>query len=251
LLALFDTNLGSATMTLYNNELGEVAKSIPVANGAQLTYNGVLGGAYFVRISGTSSNVSIQAIDTVSVNNVTQNEGTNGATNFVFTVSLSTPQSQAVSVNYATNPGTAAAGSDYTATSGVVNFAPGETTKLVTVVVNGDSANELDETFSLVLSGASGVVIGTPAGVGTIKNDDSVGFNGSMLFSSGGGGGGGAAVAPAAAVTSTEPAASTSQDDSNANTQLETENTLWVDDSNATDRAMEEDEDWVDGLLVA
>ena len=100
-----------------------------------MTYSGTAGQAYFVRISGTNPSVSLQAVDTVSVNNVTQNEGTSGTTNFVFTVSLSTAQSQQVTVNYGTNPGTAAAGSDYASASGILTFAPGETSKLVTVAV--------------------------------------------------------------------------------------------------------------------
>ena len=101
-----------------------------------------------------------------------------------------------------------------------------------------------------MLSSATNIAIGVPAGVGTIKNDDSVGFNGSMLFSSGGGGGGGGAIAPAVTTTSNNESAA-AQPTSSSASQLETEQPLWVDDSQATDQALEEDEDWVGALLLA
>ena len=41
---------------------------------------------------------------------------------------------------------------DYTATSGTLSFAPGETSKIVTVLVAGDTAVELDETLAVTLS---------------------------------------------------------------------------------------------------
>ena len=57
-----------------------------------------------------------------------------------------------VSVDYATSDGTAHAGSDYRATSGTLTFAPGETTKTISVPVLEDSHNEGDELMTLTLS---------------------------------------------------------------------------------------------------
>ena len=63
--------------------------------------------------------------------------------------------------------------SDYVAKTGTLTFAPGETTKTVTIVVNGDSKKELDETFYLDLFGNSGNSLFTKKrGLGTILNDD-------------------------------------------------------------------------------
>ena len=56
------------------------------------------------------------------------------------------------SVNYATSNGTATAGSDYTAASGTLNFAAGETTKTFDVDVTNDGASEVNETVNLALS---------------------------------------------------------------------------------------------------
>lgn len=60
-----------------------------------------------------------------------------------------------VTVNYATTSISAAAGSDYTATSGTLTFAPGETSKIITVPIAKDSNNESDEYFFIDLSGVS------------------------------------------------------------------------------------------------
>src|SRR6185503_11373725 len=58
----------------------------------------------------------------------------------------------AVSVDYATSNGTATAGSDYTAASGTLNFANGETSKTFSVPVTDDVLDEPDETVNLTLS---------------------------------------------------------------------------------------------------
>src|SRR5262249_42554006 len=61
-----------------------------------------------------------------------------------------------VSVNYATSDGTATAGSDYTASSGTLNFAVGETSKTFTVPIIDDTTVEGDETVNLMLSNPTG-----------------------------------------------------------------------------------------------
>ncbi|MFO0970466.1 MAG: Calx-beta domain-containing protein, partial [Gemmataceae bacterium] len=62
---------------------------------------------------------------------------------------------------------------DYVAKTGTLTFAPGETTKTITIVVNGDSKKEADETFYLDLFGLSSNALFTKnRGVGTILNDD-------------------------------------------------------------------------------
>lgn len=111
---------------------------------------------------------------TISINDVTQAEGNSGTTNFGFTVSLSNPTTQTVSVNYATADDTATAASgDYQAISStLLTFNPGETTKTITVLVNGDTVQEQIETFFVNLSGASGATIADAQGLGTIIDDD-------------------------------------------------------------------------------
>lgn len=100
-------------------------------------------------------------------------EGNAGTTGLAFTVRLAAAATSTVTVNYATANGTATAGSDYVAQSGVVSFAPGETTKTITVDVLGDTAVESNESFTVALSGAStNARIATGTATGTITNDD-------------------------------------------------------------------------------
>src|SRR5262249_40580046 len=111
-------------------------------------------------------------LPTLSINNVTVTEGNSGTTNAVFTVSLSAASSNAVTVAYATANGTATAGSDYVGASGVLTFAAGTTSKMVTVTVNGDTTVEPNETFAVNLSSPVNATIADAQGVGTITNDD-------------------------------------------------------------------------------
>src|SRR5690606_18410754 len=89
-----------------------------------------------------------------------------------FTVTLSAASGQTVSVNYASNNGTATAGSDYTAVSGILTFAPGQTTQTITVPITNDMLAEPSETFNVVLSTPSNATIAVSTGVGTILDND-------------------------------------------------------------------------------
>jgi glucose/arabinose dehydrogenase len=109
---------------------------------------------------------------TISINDVAVSEGASGTSVAGFTVSLSGASSQTVTVNYATANDTATAGSDYSANSGTVTFDPGQTSKPVSVSVNGDTTFEPNETFNVNLSGATNATISDSQGVGTINNDD-------------------------------------------------------------------------------
>jgi chitinase len=112
------------------------------------------------------------AAPTLSIGDATVTEGNSGTTTASFALSLSPASGQAVSVNWATNAGTAAAGPDYVTASGTRTFAPGETTKNVGIAVNGDTIDEDDETFTVTISGATNATIGDGSGLGTITDDD-------------------------------------------------------------------------------
>src|SRR5262249_50889102 len=89
-----------------------------------------------------------------------------------FTVTLSFASSNTVTAQYATADSTAIAGSDYTATSGTLTFAPGEISKTITVSVLGDRIAEPNETFNVYLSAPSLATISESQGVGTILDDE-------------------------------------------------------------------------------
>ena len=106
----------------------------------------------------------------LSVMGAEATEGGDGALDFVVRVDRE-PRS-AVTVDYATADGTATAGQDYTATSGTLTFAPGETAKTVQVPVADDTVSDDGETLTLRLSNTSGAGIWSEGGeaTGTIHN---------------------------------------------------------------------------------
>ncbi|PYS80837.1 MAG: hypothetical protein DMF70_10130, partial [Acidobacteria bacterium] len=108
-----------------------------------------------------------------SIDDVTHNEGNGGPGTTSYTFTITKTGSGAASVDYATVDGTATAPSDYTAIpTTTLNFLSADTTQQVTVFVNGDTAFEGDETFTVHLSNGVGATISDADGLGTITNDD-------------------------------------------------------------------------------
>jgi uncharacterized repeat protein (TIGR01451 family) len=112
----------------------------------------------------------------ITISDVSMAEGNSGTTNFVFTVTLSAPNPNTISVDYATADGTATlADNDYIQTSGTLVFGFLEQVRTITVPVVGDVKLEPNETFFVNLSNpTSGSIIVDNQGVGTIVNDDVV-----------------------------------------------------------------------------
>jgi urease beta subunit len=113
----------------------------------------------------------------IAATDASKAEGNSGSTAFTFTVTRSGDTSGTTAVDYAvTGSGSSAAdAADFAGAvlpSGSVTFAPGETSKVVTINVNGDTAVEADEGFTVTLSGASGGTISAATATGTIVNDD-------------------------------------------------------------------------------
>ncbi len=72
-----------------------------------------------------------------------------------------------------TNPAIAADFAGGVLPSGTVNFAAGQATRVITILVRGDGMMEADEAFRVTLSGASlGATITTALATGLIRNDD-------------------------------------------------------------------------------
>ena len=109
-------------------------------------------------------------------------EGNAGTKVMTFTLTRS-GGTAAFDVNFATGNGTATAGEDYVAASGIVRFAAGETQKTVSVTINGDTKFEGAETFNINLSNATnGATIADATAVGTIQNDDAQPVAGSVII---------------------------------------------------------------------
>jgi hypothetical protein len=120
-----------------------------------------------------------------SVHDLVVAEGSNGVVTANFTISVASPQSEAIQVDFATIDGTALAGQDYVATNGTLAFEPGESSKVVAVVLTADAPPEPDETFFLDLSQPVGGFIIRPRGtclitevrISEVSIDTSVSFN--------------------------------------------------------------------------
>ena len=113
----------------------------------------------------------------LSIETVSMNEGTDGATtNMEFTVSTVPPSDSQITYNWnaASQSGdTALAGSDYTAVSGNnVPIAANATSDTISVPIIGDIIPELDETFTLTLTNPTGATLLVTSVLGTITNDD-------------------------------------------------------------------------------
>lgn len=100
-------------------------------------------------------------------------EGDSGRLTADFPVTLSAASAQAVTVDFATADGSAAAiDGDYEQSSATFRFDPGQTSGFIRVPVMGDTTQEQDETFSVVLSNPSGATVARAQATATILNDD-------------------------------------------------------------------------------
>lgn len=130
---------------------------------------------------GTNSTATVTILDDddapiLTLSNARVVEGDSGTVNLIFAATLNTASGQTISVDFATADGTATvADNDYVAQAGTMTFAPGERSKQIVVVVNGDTQIETDETFKVNLSNALNVTLdaaATAGATGTIVNDD-------------------------------------------------------------------------------
>ena len=145
------------TITLLQPADCAVAGAICTADGRALsnTSSVTVGGPVRIRIAGAKAR-----------------EGKDASLDFA--VTLNRAASHEVSVDYATEDGTAAAGADYTAVSGTLVFAAGETAKTVSVPLLDDAIDEGNETMRLKLSNPQGAYLRNVhrQAKGVIRNDD-------------------------------------------------------------------------------
>ncbi|MBD2043328.1 Calx-beta domain-containing protein [Microcoleus sp. FACHB-672] len=128
-----------------------------------------------------TATTTLNVIPTLSISDVTLTEGNTDTVNATFTVNLSAASNQIVTANWTTANGTAIAGEDYTAASGNVTFARGETEKTLTVAVTDDFVVEASETFFVNLSNPSNTAIADIQGIATITDNDAAGITVSAI----------------------------------------------------------------------
>jgi hypothetical protein len=162
-----NTTSGTITVTPTADSTIEPDETVIVTLAAGATYTVGSPGA-------ATATIVNDDLPSLSINDVSQAEGNAGTTTFTFTVSLSQAAGPGgVTFDVATADGTATGGIDYSSQSPVaLMIAAGSSTASVTVLVNGDTLNEADETFFVNVTNISGAVAGDTQGQGTIVNDD-------------------------------------------------------------------------------
>jgi hypothetical protein len=109
----------------------------------------------------------------MSIGDTSTLEGNAGNTNAFLAVTLSAPSGSTITADFVTQDGTATtADNDYVPISGTLVFAPGETSKNVTVSVIGDLQCEPDETYFVSIGNVTSANVVDGIGQGTIVNDD-------------------------------------------------------------------------------
>ena len=120
-----------------------------------------------------------QVAESITIHDATATEGSP----VEFQVTLSNALTETVTVRYSTsveaddtasNNPTAVGGSDFHITSGTIAIPPGETSSVISIATNDDTADEADqETFTLTLSNPTEAALGAPSSAkGTITDND-------------------------------------------------------------------------------
>jgi hypothetical protein len=112
------------------------------------------------------------ATPSLSINNVSVTEGDAGTLNATFTVNLSAASSKTVAVSFYSVADDALKDVDYQTVSGRLSFAPGVTSQTLNVPLSGDTLDEFDEKFRIILAHPLNANIGDGQGLGTILDND-------------------------------------------------------------------------------
>ncbi|WP_353674753.1 ExeM/NucH family extracellular endonuclease [Synechocystis sp. LKSZ1] len=179
-------SVSGTTVTLYGTTGGSGA------TGGGSLYKFVDSTGYNATASGTATTIATAANNTafrgvafapvappnptinLSINDVSLSEGNADTTTYTFTVSLSAPAGPGgVTFDIATSDNTANSGSDYIARSLTSQTIPaGSSTYSFSVLVNGDTTIESNETFFVNVTNVIGANVVDGQGQGTIQNDD-------------------------------------------------------------------------------
>ncbi len=160
------------TLTILGDTVVEPDETFQVVLGAVSGANVVRGSATVTILNDDAAPPPPAALPVVSIGSIKVYEGRSGTTNVTLPVTLSKASTSTVTVTVRLTGGTATLGSDFAFTTVTLTFAPGVTSKTVTVQVYGDRTAEPDETVLLTLSSPSGATLGTATGTLTILDDD-------------------------------------------------------------------------------
>ena len=155
----------SQTVTVTAAQDADAVADDPVA----LTH--VVSGGDYRSVTVASVAVTILEDDTPTLL-IADAEASEGDGEMAFSVRLSVPSSQTVTVEYATADGTATAGTDYEETTGTLTFSAETTAQTIRVPIIDDDLDEATETFTIVLSNSSNATVEDGEATGVITDND-------------------------------------------------------------------------------
>ena len=158
-----DADIAAATAATYTPVAADVGRTLKVR--VTFTDDGDT-----VESLTSAATAAVAARSALSVADATASEEDDTALAFV--VTMTPAAARTVTVHYATSDGTATAGADYTATSGTLTFAVGDTSKTVSVPITDDTVDEGGETLTLTLSHATVAEISDATATGTISDEE-------------------------------------------------------------------------------
>jgi Calx-beta domain/Domain of unknown function (DUF4114) len=174
--AIFTAGSNSATVEVkpIDDDLYEGTEKVGLSIATGSTYT--IGSSSTAEISIEDNETLPILTITPSTQSVTEKNVGDTANSASFQVQLSGRSATAITVDYTTINSTATAGSDFTATSGKLTFAPGSiTSQTILVPITPDNTVEPDETFTLQLSNPTGATLNPVNGAtAIIKNDDNL-----------------------------------------------------------------------------
>ncbi|MCA2922753.1 MAG: endo-1,3-1,4-beta-glycanase ExsH, partial [Microcystis sp. M038S1] len=114
-------------------------------------------------VTGTINNDDFSQL---SINDITVVEGKDN--NAILTVTVDNPNSQQISVNYATEPIDATSNVDYTSQTGTLIIPANTSTATISIPILNDNLNEADEAFTITLSNPVNATINPEGGIGEV-----------------------------------------------------------------------------------
>ena len=161
----------SVTVTAVDDSRHEGAHSDSIthtAASADADYNGL-------PTAVTATLTDNDPVPALGINSQSVSEGTGTNGSVLLTVTPTNARSTSFSVDFASSPLTALAGTDYTTTSGTLTWAANDAAaKTIAVTIVADAIDEANETLRVVLSTAVNCTIATSTGTITINDDDAL-----------------------------------------------------------------------------
>ncbi len=136
------------------------------------TLNVTLSNVSNATIGTGSATVTISDDDVAPMLSIADVSVDEAAGNATIEVLLNAASGKSITVNYATNEGSATADVDYTTSAGTLTFAPGVTAQTFDVPIASDTTDEIDESFAIVLSNAGNATFSNDTATVTINDDD-------------------------------------------------------------------------------